>query len=325
MCRRCLSALMMVCVMIFSLSGVTEEKETAPEEKAEAESETRKADGSNPENEDPEPVAEEVVEETDDIASDEMVLEDGTETPTSSEMVESENEKGAPTLDEPDTKEDAPSGAEVKRSEKDTSSSERQTSSETKENVASDPGTGVAGPNASAETKSEEASTPKAEKKTDESSRKEESGKKYRKMITAGIGAPLCGFAYNGIIEGSGCANTSSDFLWGNIDLRFQFRLSEKFAVGGGLLQSLIYFDGFGVIGGHLVADFIWYAIPDYLYFKMDLFFGFPMFFALGPSMGHSFSVNEKVHIFIENQFLFMAVAGVYGFWQPTIGVSTRF
>jgi hypothetical protein len=144
-------------------------------------------------------------------------------------------------------------------------------------------------------------------------------------MITAGVGVPLCGFAREGIIEGKGCINTSSNFLWGNLDLRFHIRLSEKFSIGGGLLQSFIYFDEVGLMGGHLVADFRWYAVPDYLYFKMDLFFGFPMFFALGPAMGHSFSVNEKIHVFIENQFIFMAVAGVYGFWQPTVGVSTRF
>jgi hypothetical protein len=146
-----------------------------------------------------------------------------------------------------------------------------------------------------------------------------------RKMITAGIGVPLCGFAYEGIIEGKGWANTSSDFLWGNIDLRFHFRLSKKFSIGIGLLQTFIRFDDVGLMGGHVVADFRWYAAPDYLYFKMDLFFGFPMFFALGPTIGHSLPITKKVHLFIENQFLFMAVAGVYGFWQPTLGVSTRF
>jgi hypothetical protein len=148
---------------------------------------------------------------------------------------------------------------------------------------------------------------------------------KREKMFTVGFGLPLFGFAYEGIIEGSGSANTSDTFLWGNLDLRFHVRLSRRFSIGGGLVQSFIYFDEVGLIGGHLAADFRWYAVPDYLYFKVDLFFGFPMFFAVGPAVGHSIPITKKVHVFIENQFLTMAVAGLYGFWQPVLGVSTRF
>ncbi len=148
--------------------------------------------------------------------------------------------------------------------------------------------------------------------------------RKRPKLITVGLSAPLCGFA-EGLITGTGWINTSSDFIWGNLDVRFLVRMAKRFALGGGITQSVVHFDGTTTVGGELVADFRWYAVPDYLYFKLNVYFGFPLLFALGPTMGHSFEITEKVHLYIENQFVLMVVAGAYGFWQPAVGAEIRF
>jgi hypothetical protein len=67
------------------------------------------------------------------------------------------------------------------------------------------------------------------------------------------------------------------------------------------------------------------YAVSDWLYFKLDVMMGFPLLFALGPAMGHSFHVSKKINIYLENQFIVMMIAGVYGFWQPVLGMEIKF
>ena len=170
-----------------------------------------------------------------------------------------------------------------------------------------------------AENASEESAVP-SEKKSLKVPRR---GKRP-KLISVGLSAPLCGFA-EGLITGSGWVNTSSEFIWGNLDVRFLVRMAKRFALGGGFTQSLVFFEDTVTLGGAFVADLRWYAVTDYLYFKLNLYVGFPLLFALGPTMGHSFEITPKVHLYIENQFILMVAAGAYGFWQPAVGAEIRF
>ncbi len=90
-------------------------------------------------------------------------------------------------------------------------------------------------------------------------------------------------------------------------------------------MPSFIMFAGLGVIGGHIIGEIRVYAIPDWLYFNLDVTLGFPLVFSLSPSMGHSFAITDKVHLFLENQFTLMVFAGVYGYWQTVLGVEIPF
>ena len=141
--------------------------------------------------------------------------------------------------------------------------------------------------------------------------------------ISVGFGAPICGFAV-GAINGSGCLKTSEPFFWGNLPIKYHRRVNKRFAWAVGLMPSFIYLAEVAGLVGHIVGDFRVYAVPDWLYFKLDIFMGFPLIFALGPAVGHSFKISKKVSLYLENQFIVMAVAGVYGMWQPILGVDIK-
>jgi hypothetical protein len=153
---------------------------------------------------------------------------------------------------------------------------------------------------------------------------KEVPAKRKPTFLSIGVGAPLCGFA-RGVVDGLGCVWGTEGFYWGNLSIKYHLRVSQRFSVGGGITASVITLEGLAIVGGHVSGDFRVYAVPDYLYFKLDVHVGFPMVLGLAPAMGHAFRIGDRVNIFIENQFIMVVFAGVYGFWQPILGVDVKF
>lgn len=141
--------------------------------------------------------------------------------------------------------------------------------------------------------------------------------------VSVGAGLPVCGFA-KGAVHGAGCIRTSEPFFWLDLPVKYHRRVNRRFEWAVGAMASLIYVMGAGGITGHVLADVKLYAVPDWLYFRLRVIIGIPLLFALGPAMGHDFKISKRISIYLENQFTIMAVTGVYGFWQPLLGVKIQ-
>lgn len=81
---------------------------------------------------------------------------------------------------------------------------------------------------------------------------------------------------------------------------------------------------GYGAVGAELLGSFRAYAIPDWLYFEADILLGFPLIFSVMPVVGLSIPLGA-VSLYVEQQVPLFFFGGVFGFWQPVIGVEFSF
>ena len=146
-------------------------------------------------------------------------------------------------------------------------------------------------------------------------------------QLSAGIGVPLVvfgAFDFGDEGSGSGAAWVSDEFLWVNIPIVYRYRINEYLAAGGGLMFNIFAVGGYGAVGAELMGSFRAYAIPDWLYFEANILLGFPLIFSFMPSVGVAIPLGP-VSIFFENQVPLLFFGGVFGFWQPVIGVEFAF
>jgi hypothetical protein len=142
--------------------------------------------------------------------------------------------------------------------------------------------------------------------------------------LSVGIGVPLCMFAS---VEGFGGADCVNDeFVWLNFPILYHYRVNSWFAAGGGLMLNVFAVTGADVsaVGAELVGGVRFYAVPDWLYFDLNIMLGFPFFAAFEPALGLAIPLGP-VSIYLENQVTLMYVGGLLGFWQPVLGVQFHF
>jgi hypothetical protein len=145
-------------------------------------------------------------------------------------------------------------------------------------------------------------------------------------QLSVGVGVPLVLFgAFDfGDASASGGYWVSDEFLWVNIPIVYRYRINDYLAAGGGLMFNIFAVGGYGAVGAELFGSFRGYAIPDWLYFEANILLGFPLVFSFMPSVGVAIPLGG-VSIFFENQIPLFFFGGVFGFWQPTIGVEFAF
>lgn len=133
-------------------------------------------------------------------------------------------------------------------------------------------------------------------------------------QLSAGVGLMICGFG----VSSGGCGEP----LWVSIPLMYRYRVNDYFAAGVGAMVQIL---GGGIpAGGGLRAGVRLYALPDWLYFQVDVFAGYPFLFTLAPGIGHSFRITDSFAIFVENEVL-LWFFDFWGAWQPVLGVEYRF
>ncbi|MBN1770639.1 MAG: hypothetical protein JXB32_05210 [Deltaproteobacteria bacterium] len=145
-------------------------------------------------------------------------------------------------------------------------------------------------------------------------------------QLSVGVGVPLVLFgAFDfGDTSASGGYWISDEFLWINLPIVYRYRINDYLAAGGGLMFNIFAVGGYGAVGAELMGSFRAYAIPDWLYFEANILLGFPLVFSIMPSVGVAIPLGS-VSIFLENQIPLFFFGGVFGFWQPTIGVEFAF
>ena len=152
----------------------------------------------------------------------------------------------------------------------------------------------------------------------------EAEAKLYKKnQISVGIGLPLCAFGASGDFAGGSCI--SNDFLWFNIPVMYRRRISPHFAAGGGIMVNIVNAEGFTGAGGELMGGIRVYALPDFLFFDVNIMLGFPMIFALVPAIGTSIPLGKSFALAFKAEAPIMFLGGVFGFFQPVVKAEIRF